>query len=108
MRRAWSTALVQGPSMAPTLRQGDAVLLRRVAGGRGIRPGDVVVVRFGPRPDALFVKRAVRPVGAGWWVLGDNPFVSDDSRAYGVAEVTARVVLCWWPRPRWVSREPPA
>ena len=50
--------LVRGPSMAPTLRDGDAVLVRR--GGRAIRPGDVVVARFRARPDLLVVKRAVR------------------------------------------------
>ena len=32
--------LVTGPSMAPTLRHGDAVLVRR--GGRAVRPGDIV------------------------------------------------------------------
>ena len=98
----WFTALVHGPSMAPTLRHGDAVLVRR--GGRAVRAGDVVVVRFASRPGALFVKRAARVEGSGWWVLGDNEFVTDDSRAYGVAEVVGRVSLRWWPRPGRVRR----
>src|SRR5215510_13327766 len=93
----WFTALVNGPSMAPTLRHGDALLVRR--GGGPVHPGDVVVVRFAGRPGALFVKRAARPEPGGWWVLGDNEFVTDDSRAYGVAEVVGRVLLRWWPRP---------
>ena len=42
----WFTALVHGPSMAPTLRHGDAVLVRR--GGRAVRAGDVVVVADTP------------------------------------------------------------
>jgi hypothetical protein len=58
----------------------------------------VVVARFRSRPDLLVVKRVARPVGDGWWLLGDNPLVTDDSRAYGVADVMGRVVLRWWPR----------
>ena len=91
------TVLVHGPSMAPTLRHGDAVLTRR--GGRQVRPGDVVVARFHARPDLLVVKRARHRDGDGWWLEGDNPLVTDDSRTYGPARVEARVVLRYWPRP---------
>ena len=89
--------LVQGPSMVPTLRSGDAVLVRR--GGRNVRPGDVVVATFRTRPDLLVVKRAIRPQDGGWWLRGDNEFVTDDSRAYGVADVRGRVIFRYWPRP---------
>jgi phage repressor protein C with HTH and peptisase S24 domain len=82
--------------MVPALRHGDAVLIRR--GGRPVRPGDIVVVRFRSRPELLAVKRAVRAEDGGWWVRGDNEFVTDDSRAYGVADVVGRVVLRWWPK----------
>jgi nickel-type superoxide dismutase maturation protease len=95
MRFPWFTALVSGPSMVPTLRPGDAVLVAR----RGTtRPGDVVVARFRSRPELLVVKRVTRPEADGWWLTGDNPLVTDDSRAYGVADVMGRVVLRWWPR----------
>jgi len=90
-------ALVRGPSMAPTLRDGDALLVLR--GGRPVRPGDVVVATFRSRPDLLVVKRAVRQADGGWWLRGDNDFVTDDSRAYGVADVIGRVLLRYWPRP---------
>jgi phage repressor protein C with HTH and peptisase S24 domain len=83
--------------MAPTLRDGDALLVRR--GGRVTRPGDVVVARFRSRPDLLVVKRAVRADGDGWQVSGDNTLVTDDSRVYGVADVVGRVVARYWPRP---------
>jgi phage repressor protein C with HTH and peptisase S24 domain len=96
------TALVQGPSMVPTLRHGDAILVLRTA---RVLPGDVVVARFAGEP-ALVVKRAVRAQGAGWWVEGDNHLVRDDSRRYGDAEVVGRAVLRWWPRPRWLRRAP--
>jgi phage repressor protein C with HTH and peptisase S24 domain len=77
------TALVHGPSMAPTLRHGDALLVRR--GGRR-------------------VKRAVREQPDGWWVESDNSLTTDDSRAYGPAAVVGRVVCRWWPRPALLSR----
>jgi nickel-type superoxide dismutase maturation protease len=92
--------LVRGPSMAPTLRDGDALLVRR--GGR-VRTGDIVVARFRSRPDLLVVKRAVRAQEGGWWVRGDNEFVADDSRAYGVADVIGRVILRYWPSPGRLS-----
>ena len=87
--------------MAPTLRDGDAVMVRK--GGRPIRPGDVVVARFLTRPDLLVVKRAVRREPGGWWVVGDNEFVTDDSRVYGVAEIVGRVVLRYWPDPGFIK-----
>ncbi|MBX7265389.1 S24/S26 family peptidase [Micromonospora sp. Llam7] len=97
LRWPLSTVLVTGPSMAPTLRHGDAVLVRR--GGRAVRPGDVVIAVFRSRPDLLVVKRAVRPAAGGWWLSGDNGLVTDDSRAYGEADVLGRVVARYWPRP---------
>jgi len=93
----WRAVLVHGPSMSPTLRHGDAVLVR--AGGRPVRPGDVVVARFHTRPDLLVVKRAVRREPDGWWLQGDNPLVDDDSRSYGPARVEGRVVVRYWPLP---------
>ncbi|HEY8451689.1 MAG TPA: S24/S26 family peptidase [Natronosporangium sp.] len=94
--------LVQGPSMAPTLRHGDALLVRR--GNRRIHPGDVVVATFRTRPDLLVVKRAVREQDGGWWVRGDNDLATDDSETYGVADVHGRVLLRYWPRPRLFRR----
>ena len=96
--------------MVPTLRDGDAILVRR--GGRAPRPGDVVLARFRSRPDLLVVKRirrafdggvgdmTVPPADSGWWLEGDNSFVTDDSRSYGPADIEGRVVLRYWPSPR--------
>lgn len=100
MLRGYQPVLVHGPSMAPTLRHGDLVLARR--GGRPIRSGDVVLGRFRARPDLLVIKRVKRRDGDGWWLEGDNVVVTDDSRAYGVAEVEARVVWRYWPHPRFL------
>ncbi len=85
--------------MTPTLRSGDAVLVRR---GGGVRPGDVVVATFSRRPGRLVVKRAVRRQEGGWYVAGDNPYATGgDSAVHGPAAVVGRVVLRYWPRPRW-------
>lgn len=102
MRWPLNLVLVHGPSMAPTLRHGDMLLVR--AGSRAIRAGDVVVARFRSRPELLVVKRAERPEAGGWWLIGDNDLVADDSRAYGVADVLGRVLWRYWPRPSLIRR----
>jgi len=93
-RSRWVHVLVSGPSMVPTLKHGDHVLVRRTT---RIRPGHVVVGSFPARPDLLVVKRAVRRSGGGWWLVSDNEAVADDSRRYGPAAVYGRAVVRWWP-----------
>jgi nickel-type superoxide dismutase maturation protease len=102
---AWAVARVTGPSMSPTVRSGDRLLVRRVAAG-DVRPGDVVLARFPARPDLLVVKRVRRAVDGGHWIEGDNPFVTDDSRAFGPAVVVGRVVARLWPRPGPLGSRP--
>lgn len=98
---------MRGPSMSPTLGDGDVVLARF---GAPTRPGDVVLVRWAARPGQLSVKRALRPAGDdgacgdGWEVRGDNTFGSTDSATLGPAEVLAVVVARLWPRPGRVRR----
>ncbi|SDO19500.1 nickel-type superoxide dismutase maturation protease [Klenkia soli] len=102
----WVLARVRGPSMSPTLKDGDRLLVARARPGSPPRPGDVVLARFPARPELLVVKRVVRPVPGGHWVQGDNPSVADDSRAYGVAVVVGRVLLRVRPRPGWLPAAP--
>lgn len=71
---------VTGPSMAPTLLDGDRLLVRF---GGGVRPGDIVVLRHPFQQDLLVVKRAAERRPGGWWVLGDNAFAGGDSTDYG-------------------------
>jgi phage repressor protein C with HTH and peptisase S24 domain len=89
---AWHVKLVGviGPSMVPTLHDGDTVLVRRAT---RVRPGDVVLARFRALPDRLVVKRAAREVDGGWWLSSDNTFAGGDSATYGTADVHGRVVL---------------
>jgi nickel-type superoxide dismutase maturation protease len=104
----WALVRVSGPSMSPTVRSGDRLLARRLRPGSRVRPGDVVLARFPARPELLVVKRLRRAVDGGYWVEGDNPFATDDSRSFGVAVVVGRVVGRLWPRPGRLPREPSA
>jgi nickel-type superoxide dismutase maturation protease len=93
-------ARITGPSMSPTVRHGDRLLVRRVDPGDAVREGDVVLARFPARPDLLVVKRVHALLGDGAVdVRGDNPLVTDDSRAYGPAVAVGRVVARLRPRP---------
>ncbi len=94
----WVVARVSGPSMTPTVRSGDRLLVRRVVPGDTVRDDAVVLARFPARPELLVVKRVRRAVPGGYWVEGDNPLVTDDSRAFGTAVVVARVVARLRPR----------
>ncbi|MGW5367187.1 nickel-type superoxide dismutase maturation protease [Streptomyces sp. NPDC004009] len=90
-------AEVTGPSMVPTLRHGDRLLLRY---GAAVRPGNVVVLRHPFQQDLLVVKRAVERREGGWWVLADNPYAGGDSTDYGVVPdelVLGRALLRYRP-----------
>ncbi|KAK1182043.1 nickel-type superoxide dismutase maturation protease [Streptomyces sp. NBS 14/10] len=92
-------AEVYNPSMVPTLNPGDRLVVRY---GAAVRAGDVVVLRHPFRQDLLIVKRAVERRDGGWWVMGDNPYVENDSREFGVVPddlVVARAWLRLRPRP---------
>lgn len=91
---------VLGPSMAPTLKDGDVVLARRT---EAPRTGDVVVVTWVTRPHQLSIKRATQRNHAGWHVEGDNAQASTDSRDLGPAQVHGVVVARLWPHPRLLS-----
>jgi phage repressor protein C with HTH and peptisase S24 domain len=92
----WRRIAVRGPSMSPALHDGDVVLVRF---GAPVRVGDAVLVRWPGRPGQMSVKRAAHPADGGWWVLGDNPFGTTDSRALGPAQVVAVVRARLWPDP---------
>jgi hypothetical protein len=98
----WAVVVVRGRSMAPTLLDGERLLVRggpRAA--RLAREGRLAVVRLpGGRP--LAVKRLAHRDGDGWWVERDNPLEGVDSWAVGAvpdADVLAVAVARLWPRP---------
>ncbi|MGV1037859.1 MAG: nickel-type superoxide dismutase maturation protease [Candidatus Nanopelagicales bacterium] len=92
---------VAGDSMRPTLHPGDWLV---VAHKMPIRVGRIVVAQRPDRPDLLVIKRAQHQADDGaWWLEGDNPHASDDSRTFGVVPNTlirGVVVARYWPTPR--------
>jgi phage repressor protein C with HTH and peptisase S24 domain len=81
--------------MAPTLRDGDLLLVRL---GAAIRSGDVVLATFPSMPERYVVKRAARPVDGGWWLRSDNPFAGGDSESHRTGDVHGRALLRLPPR----------
>jgi nickel-type superoxide dismutase maturation protease len=73
-------AEVTGPSMYPTLKHGDQLLVHYRA---PVKAGDVAVLKHPLQQDLLIVKRLVERRDGGWWVLGDNPGAEGDSRLFG-------------------------
>ena len=93
--RLWTVA---GPSMQPTLEQGDRVIVDRwTFRHRAPRVGEVVVLLVPGQLGAAAVKRvtAVDTSGQTLEVLGDNRDLSLDSRSFGRVprdQVLGRVV----------------
>ena len=112
--------VVEGPSMEPTLMEGDRVIVDLWSlRGRLPRPGSVVV--FSGPGDEDLVKRVARepypgndpyppaavgtqsPLEPSFIVLGDNPGQSRDSREFGRVprhRIRGRVVWRYWPLSR--------
>jgi len=112
--------VVAGPSMEPTLQEGDRVLVDLITlRGRLPRTGEVVVLS-GPGDEDM-VKRIARepypaeapypasilapysPLEPDFGVLGDNPDQSRDSRAFGRVprhRIRGRVAWRYWPLSR--------
>jgi phage repressor protein C with HTH and peptisase S24 domain len=88
----WQRVRVSGPSMVPTLYDGDVVVVRHTT---RIRSGDLVLARFRDVPDRLVVKRAVASDGTGWHVRSDNEAAGGDSRTHGPADIVGRIVWRW-------------
>ncbi len=78
---SFTTVRVVGPSMEPAVRNGQWWVVRK---GAQLRQGDVVFLQHPKRSDLSVVKRLSHREDDGWWVLGDNPDMSDDSREFGV------------------------
>jgi nickel-type superoxide dismutase maturation protease len=90
--------------MEPALVNGACWLVRRL---RGYRAGDVVLLRHPLREHLLVVKRIVSCEVDGFWVQGDNPEMSDDSRAFGLVPrdlLVGRLVLRYRRAPRMHGR----
>jgi len=76
---------ITGPSMIPLLKPGDEVLIDPKAYRTAApRPGDIVVAQHPYSPDLRLVKRIAKMTDDGRYYLeGDNPTASTDSRSFG-------------------------
>jgi len=77
---AITSVAVAGNSMEPTLKSGDWWLVRKT---QRVKPGQIVAFWEPDRIDLLAVKRVDHEVAGSWWMLGDNPHTSIDSRSFG-------------------------
>ena len=102
--------VVDGRSMAPTLEPGDLLIATKRG---GVRRGSLVVVAHPGRKGYEMVKRVAavagdrigdRTLGPGeYWVVGDDPSASTDSRSLGPVggEAIRGVVRArYWPLSR--------
>jgi nickel-type superoxide dismutase maturation protease len=79
--------VVVGESMAPTVCEGDRVLVVRAPRWLQLRPGDVVAASDPRVPSRLLIKRVAGFTATGAvHLLGDNPPCSTDSREFGAVE----------------------
>ena len=88
--------------MEPTLREGDWLLVRKLA--RPARVGELVVAADPREPRRLLVKRVAAVLGDTVSVAGDRADASTDSRAFGPIHrsgILGRPVLRYAPLARF-------
>jgi nickel-type superoxide dismutase maturation protease len=88
--------------MLPVLRPGSLVIAYPINSRTRLVRGDVVVARRPDRPSVEMVKRISEIDGDHFYLLGDNPNASTDSRTFGAvdrSQLIARVTWRYWPLP---------
>lgn len=109
LARSWEARVaIEGPSMEPTVRAGDWLLVDPDAyAGRRPAPGELVLAPDPREGDRLLIKRVESIEPDGWLRLAGDAFDrSTDSRVFGAvdpATVGGRPWFRYWP-PRRIGR----
>lgn len=91
---------ISGPSMLPTLRSGEDVLVHPVSATTPLAPHDIVICFHPFKQNLRLVKRVSETFhDGGCYLLSDNPAEGTDSRSFGVVsrsliigKVTSRLI----------------
>lgn len=75
---------VYGSSMSPTLNPGDTVLVSPLPYTYSKPKVNDIVVCLDPRDKRVLIKRITKIVGTAFFISGDNPKESTDSRTFGL------------------------
>jgi len=75
---------VEGDSMLPTLKDGDRVMVQSI---ESYQTGDVVVAKHPFRHTPIIKRIAKISTGGKFFLAGDNPDESKDSRSFGEIQV---------------------
>jgi nickel-type superoxide dismutase maturation protease len=77
---------ITGLSMTPVLKNGDFVLVNRLAYFfKKPKKGDVIAV-YDPRDKKVLIKRIINIQNKKYFIQGDNKKASTDSRKFGMIE----------------------
>lgn len=76
-----SPFVVEGPSMEPTLKDGDVFLINEKVESAELMHGDMVVFAFDDQPDYFYVKRIIALPGEKVSITSDGLYLHDDSGA---------------------------
>ena len=86
---------ISGSSMMPTFKDGDTVLVNRLAYLFGFPKIRDIVALKDPRDGKVLIKRVTKIVDSRYFVLGDNLEHSTDSRKFGMigkSEIVGKVI----------------
>jgi nickel-type superoxide dismutase maturation protease len=97
----YGTVVVSGASMAPTLNEGDWVVVRWKPRRKKLEAGNIVIVERDDQPGIQYVKRITKIEKKRYWVEGDNSEPSIDSRSWGFLtrkEIIGKYLFRYWKR----------
>ena len=95
----YGTVAVSGASMAPTLNQGDWVVVRWRPRRKKLEVGNIVVIEREDQPWIQYIKLITKIEKKRFWVEGDNSEPSIDSRSWGFLnrkEIIGKLLFRYW------------